>query len=226
MTWKDSKEAGRIGRREFVGMCAGSLALAAVGCHRGDEGGRDTLRILFPGETEETLYTESPSQFLMYLPLVARNIKGELEGWLAQSWEHSPDYQSWTVHLRRGVRWADGVPVTAHDVRFTLEFFTRPGVLQLRELQAPFQADMPATFLYPSVHTTVAHKRVRGLSSPYRVDPLLGNTEFLSLDNSGYPRAEPRGAIRLSGGLDSPEHELVYGVSSNFEWAGEDRPEV
>ena len=29
------------------------------------------------------------------------------------------------------MRWADGVPVTAHDVRFTLEFFTRPGVLQL-----------------------------------------------------------------------------------------------
>ena len=89
MTWKDSKGAGRIGRREFVGMCAGSLALAAVGCHRGGEGGLDTLRILFPSETEETLYTESPSQFLMYLPLVARNIKGELEGWLAQGWEHS-----------------------------------------------------------------------------------------------------------------------------------------
>ena len=95
-----------------------------------------------------------------------------------------------------------------------------------RELQAPFQADMPATFLYPAVHTTVAHKRVRGLSSPYRVDPLLGNTEFLSLDNSGNPRAEPRGAIRLSGGLNSPERELVYGVRSNFEWAGEDRPGV
>ncbi len=30
----------------------------------------------------------------------------------------------------------------------------------------------PVTFLYPQVWTTVAHRRVKGLSEPYRTDPL------------------------------------------------------
>lgn len=41
-----------------------------------------------------------------------------------------------------------------------------------RELMPIFQAELPVTFLYPLVRTTVAHRRVRGLSSPYRDDPL------------------------------------------------------
>ena len=48
---------------------------------------------------------------------------------LAESWEHSPDYRTWTYHLRDDVRWHDGVPVTAHDVAFSLELFAHPDVL-------------------------------------------------------------------------------------------------
>ena len=62
-----------------------------------------------------------PAKFLVFLPLVTRNEKGELEGRLAQSWEHSADYREWTYYLRRGVRWHDGRPVTAHDIKFTLD---------------------------------------------------------------------------------------------------------
>jgi len=35
---------------------------------------------------------------------------------LAESWEFSPDRLSLTFHLRKGVVWSDGVPVTARDV--------------------------------------------------------------------------------------------------------------
>ncbi len=38
---------------------------------------------------------------------------------LAESWEFSPDSLSITFRLREGVRWTDGEPVTAGDVRFT-----------------------------------------------------------------------------------------------------------
>ena len=58
------------------------------------------------------------------------NENGALEGRLAKSWEHSPDYRSWTIHLRTDVRWHDGVPVTAHDVKFTLDLLSHPDVLQ------------------------------------------------------------------------------------------------
>ncbi|MGH9367245.1 MAG: ABC transporter substrate-binding protein [Thermoanaerobaculia bacterium] len=56
------------------------------------------------------------------------NEKGELEGRLAESWQHSSDFRTWTVHLRKNVRWHDGVPVTAGDIKFTLDLLTHPDV--------------------------------------------------------------------------------------------------
>ena len=40
------------------------------------------------------------------------------------------------------------------------------------ELMPIFLDDQPMTGLYPDVRTTVAHRRVRGLSSPYRAEPV------------------------------------------------------
>jgi peptide/nickel transport system substrate-binding protein len=40
---------------------------------------------------------------------------------LAKSWEVSEDNLSYTFHLRRGVRWSDGVPLTVDDVIFTFD---------------------------------------------------------------------------------------------------------
>ncbi|MSW11892.1 MAG: ABC transporter substrate-binding protein, partial [Actinobacteria bacterium] len=38
---------------------------------------------------------------------------------LAESWEESPDHKFWTYHLRPGMKWSDGVPITAADVAYT-----------------------------------------------------------------------------------------------------------
>ncbi len=38
---------------------------------------------------------------------------------LAESWEVSKDGKVWTFHLRKGVKWNDGEPLTADDVVFT-----------------------------------------------------------------------------------------------------------
>ncbi|HUG42388.1 MAG TPA: hypothetical protein VMM12_18125 [Longimicrobiales bacterium] len=35
------------------------------------------------------------------------------------------------------------------------------------------RADQPVTFLHWFVVTTVAHRRIRGLSSPWRADPVM-----------------------------------------------------
>ena len=71
---------------------------------------------------------DSPAKFLVFLPLVARNADGKLEGKLARSWEPSEDYLSWTVHLNPDVLWHDGVPVTADDIAFTVELLSRTDV--------------------------------------------------------------------------------------------------
>jgi len=56
-----------------------------------------------------------------------------LEPWLAERWE-SPDAQTYTLHLRRGVNFANlppanGRPVTSADVRWSYEYLTRLGDL-------------------------------------------------------------------------------------------------
>jgi len=41
-----------------------------------------------------------------------------------------------------------------------------------RELMPIFQADMPVAFLFPNIETMVVSRYVRGLTSPYRSDPV------------------------------------------------------
>lgn len=41
---------------------------------------------------------------------------------LARDWDVSDDGLSWTFHLEEGVKWQDGEPFTAEDVKFTFEY--------------------------------------------------------------------------------------------------------
>lgn len=50
-------------------------------------------------------------------------VRVDPEPWLAESAEPSPDGRVWTVKLREGVRWHDGVPFTADDVKFSFEYY-------------------------------------------------------------------------------------------------------
>ena len=43
----------------------------------------------------------------------------EMRPALAESWDVSPDQLTWTFHLRRGVTFHDGSPLTADDVVYT-----------------------------------------------------------------------------------------------------------
>ena len=45
----------------------------------------------------------------------------ELEPWLAEKWESGADGRSYTVHLRPGLTWSDGTPLTSADVLFSLD---------------------------------------------------------------------------------------------------------
>jgi peptide/nickel transport system substrate-binding protein len=47
---------------------------------------------------------------------------------LARSWEWSPDHRVLTVHLREDMRWSDGAPIAADDVRWTWQAETSPDV--------------------------------------------------------------------------------------------------
>lgn len=107
-----------------------AVLLLLVACGDIDRSGRDasTVTVLF--ESNDYVFGPSPDdwpKFLVFLPLVSDDAQ---VGRLAERWEHSPDYRTWTIHLRRGVRWHDGVPVTAHDVEFTLDLMRHSEVLR------------------------------------------------------------------------------------------------
>lgn len=58
---------------------------------------------------------------LLYSYLFIPNENGELEPDLAVRWSYDPDERAWTIYLRRDAFFHNGNPVTADDVRFSLE---------------------------------------------------------------------------------------------------------
>ena len=73
---------------------------------------------------------ETPSAFsisFLVNPGLTMNAGG-FEPALAESWEWSEDGASLTYHLRDGLRWEDGTPLTSHDVVFTWSLIANPDV--------------------------------------------------------------------------------------------------
>lgn len=54
-------------------------------------------------------------------PFVKVDFDGKMYPNVAESWEISPDYRTFTFHLRKGIKWSDGAPYTAEDVLFFWE---------------------------------------------------------------------------------------------------------
>jgi ABC-type transport system substrate-binding protein len=61
-------------------------------------------------------------------PLVLLTTKGEVVPWLVESWEQSKDGKSWTLKLRKGVKFTDGTPMNAEAVKFSLERFRKHSI--------------------------------------------------------------------------------------------------
>ena len=158
----------------LVGACL--LALATVGCGRGEgRAGAEqpTITVLFPAEGGTFGTPESIQSIgrLVFLRLVDFDENGELEPRLARSWEHSPDYREWTFHLRSDVRWHDGVPVTAHDYKFSMELTRHPAMVQRLAFQSIWDVES-ITALDDSTVTITYTKPTDALDDvPYLVLP-------------------------------------------------------
>lgn len=62
--------------------------------------------------------------WLIFDSLLERGEKG-LIPWLAEKWEISQDGKEYTFTLRENVKWHDGQPMTAEDVKFSFEYFAK-----------------------------------------------------------------------------------------------------
>ncbi len=111
-------------QESLVCLSAVVLAFLVVTCTSSDRDpayDRGSTLVMAVPDVEAVKPDNWNLDFLTFLPLAKVDENGELEGHLARSWEHSADHREYTYHLRTDVRWDDGVPVTAHDVKFTLD---------------------------------------------------------------------------------------------------------
>jgi peptide/nickel transport system substrate-binding protein len=73
-----------------------------------------------------TSSTEARIRELMYEPLLARDLKGALQPRLAESWEISKDLLVYTFKLRHGVKFHNGMEMTADDIKFAIDYTLNP----------------------------------------------------------------------------------------------------
>lgn len=83
----------------------------------------------------------SPAPGFMYEPMVVYNyLQNTIEYRLAESFEYADDLLSITYHLREGLKWSDGQPLTADDVVFSFELAQEfPGI----DIAGLFAGDTP-----------------------------------------------------------------------------------
>lgn len=124
-----------------------------------------TLTIAVP-QTETNVFdpltAETVSEWyvtnLLFSPLVlgGEGWGAETLGELAEHWVVSDDGLTWIFHLRRDVRWHDGVPFTSKDVLFTFAWIQDPA--NGSRFRGRFIQDgSPILFTAPDDYTVQAH---------------------------------------------------------------------
>lgn len=117
-----------------LALVLSSIALICAGCLAQSQGAQssypevvDTIHLSggdsgYP--TPFMHYPRGPGIYKMNLifdSLIEKDEKG-LVPWLAESWDISSDAKEYIFHLRKDVKWQDGEPFTANDVKFTIEY--------------------------------------------------------------------------------------------------------
>jgi peptide/nickel transport system substrate-binding protein len=95
-----------------------------VDCEPGNLGGRFVIAELGDPKTFDPITANEQSSMDIYRMLfwTLLNLDSptqDLKPGLACAWTNSPDGKTWTITLRKNLRWSDGEPLTADDVVFT-----------------------------------------------------------------------------------------------------------
>lgn len=147
-----AKDRSGISRREFLwqGTAAGlGLALSPSLGGIGWGATKSRVRVLH-GLSWDSLHPYNHSSSPLYglwehvlEPLVVYDFNtSQWKGRLAESWEFKG--KKWVFHLRKGIKFSDGSPLTSQDVAFSINFMKnsreslqRSPVKRVREVQTP-----------------------------------------------------------------------------------------
>ena len=136
------------------------LLAPASGCRRGGKPGTLVIAIEiaprgFDPRFSTTFPTSARIMQLIYDTLVVKNEKFEFVPSLAESFEESADHQTFTFHLRSGVTFHNGKPLTSTDVKYTFESLLSPA------LKSPIRGsvDKLNSIEAPDPLTVICHAR-------------------------------------------------------------------
>jgi peptide/nickel transport system substrate-binding protein len=110
--------------RRLALVITATLCLAVCSCS--GKPANDTLVVIIensPNNLDPRVGIDAPSERIdavIFDALVRRDEHFNLYPWLAEKWE-IPDPLTYIFHIRRGVRFHDGRPLTARDVKWTLD---------------------------------------------------------------------------------------------------------
>lgn len=116
-----------LNRRQFVGRSAGLVAAAGLGASCTQEDTRNTLRVVPYADLQAldpivtTVGIVQRHALMVYDFLFARDAQRIVRPQMVESWERGPSGLVWTFHLREGLFFHDGSPVTADDVIASLK---------------------------------------------------------------------------------------------------------
>ncbi len=152
------RSSGRSAMRNLGALLALAAAmLALAGCSRAGAS-RDIVTMVIdtsPTNLDPRIGTDGSSEHidsLIFDALVRKNEQYGIDPALAQSWE-TPDPLTWIFHLRTGVHFHDGRPLTARDVRWTLDSMRLGKITTLKAASYATYASVEA----PDAATLIIH---------------------------------------------------------------------
>jgi len=118
-----------------------------------------TLRVAMPDFAEETFDPNNNSAtwgYLFYDSVINWGPDGDLVGEAAESWDISEDGRTWTFHIRPGMTFHNGDPVTSADFLYSINHFMDPDSTNpwAPRLTSNFESNS-APDEYTYVHTTL-----------------------------------------------------------------------
>lgn len=199
-----------MGRRTFLGVGTAAVAGAALplsACtsassdavssllvHGATGGGlKDSLDPHFPVTWPDIARVRS-----LYEPLLRFNTDYEIEPSLAEEVEHNDDATEWTFRLRQGLRFHNGKPVTARDVKSSMER------MMDAENPAPYLADV-APIADLSASRTLDERTYRlKLTEPYAILDQVMASYSLGIVPEDFDLANPIGTGPFKANLFVP----------------------
>lgn len=193
-----------LSRRRFLQAAAvAGASLWLPACNVAPDGGAQARTVRIAGNTfgfpSPFAYIAGPGyeqMSLIYDTLLWKDGGGRLLPWMARRYERSPDGLTYTFHLREGLTWHDGQPLTAEDVAFTFDYFAGLALGPLLVAQ-PFGVDGARATARDVVEVHLERPAVTFLEQVAGAVPIIPRHIWSQIDDA--PRAQELDVLVGSG---------------------------